>query len=306
MLDLSVIIISYNTKALLLECLRSMKKYTKNVTYEVIIVDNNSSDGSQNIDKEEKIIKNLKIIKNKENLGFAKANNQAINLCQGKFVLLLNSDTVFSENTLGKMVEWYGKHPSIGVASCTLKNPDGTIQATGGSFPSIFKVFLWSTFLDDLPFITDIFGSFHPHTPGFFTKSTYYLKDHEQDWVTGAFFMIRKEVIEKVGLLNEDFFMYVEELEYCFRVKKIGWKVCYTTSTSITHIGRASGTSLNAILGEYKGLILFYNKHKSKFERLVLMLLLKWSAIFRFILFSILNDKKGTRDVYLKALAYSA
>ena len=303
MMDLSIVIISYNTEKLLLSCLRSIADYTTCIKYEVIIVDNASSDGSQNIKDHAKFVKNLKVIKNKENLGFAKANNQGIKIAQGRYVLLLNSDTYLQENTLGKMVDWMDKYPEVGVTTCTLLNPDGSIQASGGSSPSLFKVLLWSSFLDDFPLVADIFGSYHPHTPSFITRSGYYKKDHEQDWVTGAFFFIRREVVEKVGYLDEDFFMYVEDLEYCFRIKECGWKIFYTTTASITHIGGASGTSSDAILGEYKSLRLFYSKHKNFIEKALLELFIKWGAILRVVLFSVINSKKGVRDAYRRALA---
>lgn len=300
MIDLSIVITSFNTKDLLLGCINSITKYTKDIIYELIVVDNGSNDESVKTIEKLKA-ENIKVIKNKENLGFAKANNQGIEKARGRYILLLNSDTKLVENSLSKMVDWMDKHKDVGISSCMLINPDGSIQATGGSFPSIFKVFLWSTFLDDLPFIADIFGSYHPHAQNFLAKSNYYKSEHQQDWITGAFFFIRREAIEKTGLLDESFFMYVEELELCFRVKKFGWKIYYTTVAKIIHIGGGSGSTANSIIREFNNLKLFYKKHKSFLSQIILRILLKWAALSRLVMFGTLKSKKNAREAYAEA-----
>ena len=308
MIDLSIIIVSYNTKKLTVNCLGSIRRFVKRISYEVIIVDNGSTDGSVEALKDLRFKQSLalraknydlKIIANKENRGFAAANNQGIKIAQGRYILLLNSDTKLLENAFYEMVSWMDSNPRVGIATCQLINPDGSVQATGGYFPTLDRLFLWATFLDDLPVVTEIVGSFHPHTPSFWTRSKFYIKERELDWVTGAFFLIRKEVAKDVGILDEDFFMYVEELEYCLRAKKKGWKVFFVPKSRVIHYGGASGTREGPILGEYRGLKILYSKHYPSllvFLRFFLLL----ASFVRILVFAIMNPRKAS--LYVKTL----
>lgn len=306
---LSIVIVNFNTKELLKNCVQSIKKHTKGVIHEIIVVDNGSTDGSAEFLENES---SVKTIFNKDNVGFAKANNQGIKRATGRYVLLLNSDTELKGNSLGAMVNWMDKHPKVGIATCKLLNPDGTVQATGGYFPSLLRIFLWATFLDDLPPIASIFGSYHPHTSKF--GGSFYNSEHPQDWVTGAFFFFRRELIEKVGYLDEEFFMYVEEVDYCMRVKKQGWDIWYAPQTAIIHFGGGSEDSQavtsgeglireGAVLGEFKGLKKFYRKHYPLLQYPLLILLLKLAAILRILVFGILGRQGLAWRTYGKALA---
>lgn len=294
MIDVSIIIVSFNTKEFLESCLRSLKKHTTGIDYEVIVVDNNSTDGS--VEKIKDTNQNSKIIQNKKNLGFAKANNQGIKKSQGRYVLLLNQDTQFVENSLNKMGTWMDTHQEIGIVSCRLVNADKSTQATGGSFPTFGRVFLWASFLDDLPFVRSIFGSYHPHAGRYFDK------EHQQDWVTGAFMLIRRQVINKIGYLDEDFFMYGEDVEYCLRAKKAGLQVWYTPITQIIHLG--SKISERSIVGEFTALPKIYQKHFSAWQYPLLLFFLKVGAFLRIIFFGI-RAKKEEVKVYVQALAVS-
>ncbi len=140
MLDLSIAIISFNTKKLTLDCIHSVLRYTKGIDYEIIVIDNDSQDGSVEAVKG---LERTKVIANKDNRGFAKANNQAFRVSSGRYFLLLNTDTVVNDNVLGEMVAWMDEHSKAGIASCALKNKDGSQQGTGGYFPTLFKVFAW-------------------------------------------------------------------------------------------------------------------------------------------------------------------
>lgn len=307
MIDVSVVVVSFNTKELLLECLASVKKHTKRVSYEVIVVDNASTDGTVKAIKD---IRDVQLIRNKKNVGFAKANNQGIKKTKGRYVLLLNSDTALREDSLTKMVMWMDDHKKVGIATCKLVNPDGSTQATGGSFPNLLRVFLWATFLDDLPFVSGLFGSFHPHVSrGVFEK------EHRQDWVTGAFLLVRKEILEKIGALDEEFFMYVEEVDFCFRAKRAGWQVWYVPATQIVHESgaSASGSTITflegvrgregSVLGEFKGLKKFYKKHYPAWQFPALSFLLRLAAFLRIIVFGIFGRQKEAWKIYAKALA---
>lgn len=302
-LDLSVIIINYNTKKITADCIRSIVKNTKGVDYEIIVVDNASTDRSVEVlENLKKKISNLKLIRNKENRGFGSGNNQGIKIAKGEFILLLNTDTIIHNNILSEMVEWMRKNKKVGVASCALKNPDGSLQGTGGHFPDLFRVFAWMFFLEDIPLLDTLIKPFHPiHGQSPFYKGTgQFTKRREQDWVTGAYLLTRRKVIEQVGYFDEDYFMYTEEVDYCYRVKKAGWKVWYLPAWSITHLGGASSTAEFPILSEYKGMKLFYKKNKPSWQLAVLRLFLKGGAVARVALFGVLKGKEAAKT-YVKA-----
>lgn len=298
MKDLSIVIVSYNTKKLLASCLESLVDQTREISYEVIVVDNGSTDGTvEELKKQKKENKNLTAIFNKQNVGFAKANNQGIKRAEGRFILLLNSDTKFTKNTLLSMVLFMEKKEKAGVATCKLVNPDGTLQPTGGNFPDLLRVLLWATLLDDIPGISLILGSYHPHAFGLWYKG-----ERQVDWVTGAFLLARKEVFDKQGGLDEDFFMYGEDVEFCLRTKKAGWQVWHNPKTSIVHLGGASSeTRAPAILGEFRGLKKLYQKHYPAWQLGVLRLFLALGALVRIPLFAIISRQKA--KIYVEALA---
>ena len=285
-MDLSVIIVSYNTKELLRNCLESVFAQTKGINYEVIIVDNNSIDGSVRMVKKLKT-KNqklkIKLIENKENLGFAKANNQALRQAQGEYVLLLNSDTVLKGNPLLKLIRFAQKHPKAGVIGCKLLNADGTPQPSVAPFFTLPWTFLW--------FLTG--DRFLYSSPS---------KSSQVDWVMGAALMVKKEAIDKVGLLDEKFFMYMEEVEWCYRIKKAGWQIWFYPEAKIFHLVRGSSPEgkQRAILGIYKGLIYFYQKHFAPWQLIVLKLLLRIKAVGAWLI-GILTNNHYLKETYAKA-----
>ena len=222
MINLSIVIVSYNTKKLLGECLKTVIRYTKGIEYEIIVVDNASTDGSRQIVKKLSKRKKIILIENSKNLGFGQANNVGIKRSCGKYILLLNSDTEIKNNVLGEMVEWMNDNSNVGVATCALKYPDGKVQATGGYFPYLLKVFFWMLFIDDIPILDRVIKPFHPmhgNLP-FLKGDRFYAREREIDWVTGAFMFVRKEVFDKVGGFDKDYFMYTEETDLCYLVKK--------------------------------------------------------------------------------------
>jgi GT2 family glycosyltransferase len=261
MKDLSIIIISYNTKDLTLGCIRSIIDTVKKTSYEIIVVDNASTD--QSVDAIEKLkLSSIKVFRNKKNLGFGKANNVGLKQAKGRCVLFLNSDTLVLENTLDSMVAWMDVNPDVGISSCALENTDKTLQGTGGYFPTLFRVFAWMTFIDDLPVIDNLIRPFHPtHPHSFMGKNLkFYEKEIELDWLTGAFMLVRREVVEKIGGFDEDYFMYTEDTDLCFRAKRAGWRVFYLPKWRIIHFGGASSTREFPLIMEYEGVKLFYKK----------------------------------------------
>lgn len=300
MLELSIAIISFNTKKLTLDCIHSVLRYTKGIEFEIIVVDNNSQDGSV---EAVRTLPRTKVIANKDNRGFAKANNQAFRVSKGKYFLLLNTDTVVHDNVLGEMVAWMDEHPKAGMASSALKNKDGSEQGTGGYFPTLFRVFAWMFFLEDLPVISTFIKPFHPmHAQSpFYKGEKFYKTEKEMDWLTGAFLMTRGSVYKEVGGLDEGYFMYTEEVDMCFKAKKKGWQVWYLPKWSITHYGGASGTSEHSTLSEYKGIKIFYSKHMPKWQLPFVRLFLKLGAFLRMIIWGIIKGP-AVAKIYAKAI----
>ena len=302
MIDLSVILVSYNTAKLSRESIESFVKWTKGISYEFIVVDNASKDKSVEIFKEFSCRLPLKLIKNTTNVGFGKANNQGMKMANGRYILLLNSDTKTESNVLGEMVLWMDKHPRVGVSTCCLKNRDGSLQGTGGYFPTVGKVFAWMFFLEDIPVLAKIIKPYHPmhpHSPLYEGKE-FFKVSQQRDWVTGAFFLLRKETYEDVGSFDEDYFMYVEEVDYCFRVKKKDWQVWYLPKWSIIHYGGEGTITEFPLLSEYKGIKIFYKKHMPKWQHPVVKFLLKSGALLRIPIFGILKGKE-VAAIYAKA-----
>lgn len=273
-LDLSIVIVNFNTSDLTKQCIDSVVKYTDGIKYEIIVVDNGS--------REKFTYSKVQVIKNKENFGFAKANNQGIAIAKGKFILLLNSDTIVNSNAITKMVEWMEAHKKIGISSCNLLNEDGSIQGTGGHFPTLFKVFCWMFFIDDIPFVDSIIGPFHPsHQKSFYKGTNFYSKERDLDWVTGAFMLIKKEVVDSVGLLDEEYFMYMEDVDYCFRAKRKGYGVYFLPKYEIVHLGGKSSNKEFPITSEISVLKMFYKKHYPTWKYPILRIFLKGGMAIR-------------------------
>lgn len=301
-MDLSIVIVNFKTPELIRTCIKSINENLKGTDAELIIVDNASDDQSFKDLKEIKSKIPIKLIQNRENMGFAKANNQGIKIAKGDYILLLNSDTIVEENIFSEMISWMRNRSDVGIVSCALKNKDGSLQGTGGSFPTLFKVFAWMFFLEDIPFLDYLIGPFHPmHSSSpFYKGESQFVKEREKDWVTGAFFLLKKDVIEKVGYFDEDYFMYTEEVDFCFRAKKKGWRVWYLPKWSIIHLGGASSTSEFAIINEYKGVKTYYQKHMPAWQMPFLRIFLKGGAALRILLFGILKGGK-VANIYVKA-----
>jgi GT2 family glycosyltransferase len=289
MIDLSIIIVSFNTKKLTKACIESVVKNTKKIRYELIVVDNGSADDSVTVVKNSKFqIPNSKLvmIENKKNLGFGKANNQGMKIAKGKYILLLNSDTLVENNVLGGMVVWMNQNPKVGIASC--------------DFPTLMRVFSWMV-IQDIPLVDKLIKPFHPlHHRSFWKSAKFYEKKKELDWVTGAFLLLRRQVYEQVGFFDKDYFMYTEETDYCFRAKKKGWKVYYLPEWSIKHIGGASGKSWSHVISEYEGVKLFYKKHYPKWQYPLLRILLKIGSLGRIVVHGFLDGREAMK-IYAKA-----
>ena len=256
-LTLSIIILNWNTCALLRDCLRALGALPPD--WELIIVDNASTDGSA--DMVARDFPAVQLIRNPENLGFARANNQGLCLSQRQYVLLLNSDTVVKPGALTALVRFMDEHPKAGVVSPRLLCPDGAPQpyAFGGD-PTLW--YLLRRGVNQL--------LFHRYLHDWATGLV-----QEVDWVSGACMLVRREAIEQVGLLDENMFMYFEDNDWCLRMRKAGWKVYYNPQVEITHIGGQSlAKNPKARKAYYSSLRYFYARHYSPVSRFLLDLFL--------------------------------
>jgi GT2 family glycosyltransferase len=300
-MDISIIIISFNTRKYTKECIELVLRNTRGVNFEIIVVDNASEDGScEYLSKLAARNRKIELVKNSENVGFAKANNLGTQKAKGKYVLFLNSDTLIKNNLLLEMIGWMEENPKVGIATCALKNTDGSLQGTGGYFPTLLRVFSWMV-IQDLPLVDRLIRPFHPMKDKMSRAGEdFYKKGQEVDWVTGAFMLVRRGVFDGGIKWDGEYFMYTEDTDFCFQVKKAGWKVYYLPKWSITHIGGASSTKEYSVLKEFDGVKLFYKKHYPRWQYPILRGLLKIGALGRMVLFGILEGKRSALT-YAKA-----
>lgn len=297
-LDLSIITISFNTREILTDCINSVIKNTKGISYEILVVDNDSKDGSlERIKELEKKYPQVKLIDAKANLGFGKANNLGAKVAKGEYLLLLNSDTIIFDNAIAESLESLKKDPHVGVFSCKLLNADKSIQASGGHFPTLGNVFAWQFFIDDLPIIGKTIKSFHPQLGS-------YNGNREMDWITGAFMLIPKKVYDKVGGFDENIFMYTEEMELCYRLRKLGYKTVYHHQPAIIHLGGASGGSVFALTSEVKYMLYFWKKHKPAWQLPLIKAFFFIGSLLRLLIFGIIKGDEKARRAYTQALGF--
>ena len=284
-IDLSIIIVNFgNTKNYTKKCLDSLEKAVKKINTEIIVVDNISRDGTLQMIKKD--YPEVIYIRKEKAYGFGANNNFGIKVAIGRYVLFLNNDTeIIDKNIFSEMIEWMDKNPQVAVSSSGLLDPDKkTIQASGGAFPNLFRVIAWMTFLNN---------SYHHNL-------NYYNKAHNQDWVTGAFYMVRKEVLDKVRYFDEDYDAYVEEVDLSYRIKKLGYEISYLPNWKIVHYGGISYGSEKALIYEMKNLKLFYKKHYPKWQLPILNIIIKFGCLLRIIIFGLINPKLS--KIYAKAI----
>lgn len=299
-LDLSIIILSFNTKNITDECLRRLKlgvcsceKILKN-EIEVIVVDNASSDGSV-----EMIKKNhpwVILIESRINTGFSKGNNLGFKKTTKPFILFLNSDVYIEVDTLTESLKYFQKNPNCSVLGPRLVFGDGSFQPSAGNLPTPLNITAWILGLSLIPGLNRI-SPFHPNYEEFFGR------DREVGWVTGAFFMMKKEVIEEIGGFDENIFMYLEEIEFCKRIKNAKFQIWYAPEIKATHLAGASSKfdPTLAFINELKGLRYYLRKYYSDFYGIVKIFLIL-GLIFRIVAFALLGKTKRAR-AYMKGLS---
>ncbi len=254
-MDLSVVIVNYQTFELTRNTINSIFEYSYPFSYEILVVDNASSDDS--LSKLQDYFKDkVTFIASKENNGFAAGNNQALRIAKGRYVLLLNSDTIVWENTLEDIYNYMEEHTDVGASGCRVLLENGDLdKACKRSFPNVKNSF---------------FRLFHIPTNS--KDDNYNLDDlpddeiYEIDCLTGAFMFMRAEALNEAGLLDETFFMYGEDIDLCYRIKKAGWKIIYYGESKITHLkGASSKKQKNKLIYEfYRAMYIYYKKHHAK------------------------------------------
>ena len=276
MTKLSVIIVSWNTAEITCNCIRSIYEQTYDISFEIIVVDNASSDNSVQAIKTD--FPNVILVENKTNAGFGKANNQGMNLARGKYLLLLNSDTIVLKNALGKVVSFADTNPDAGVIGCRVLNSDRTLQNTCYMFPSIINWLLFTSGLYKVFSKNKFFGK---------EQMSWWNRDdvREVDVVTGCFMLLPIEVFKQTGGFDERFFMYCEETDWCWRIKQAGWKCLFTPEAEIIHLGGASAAKYGAKRAKIKddSTIKFMFKHWSKGKALTGLLMMILFYVSRLI-----------------------
>ena len=260
MSDLSIIIVNWNTKELLIQCLNSLRPTSKRLEMEIFVVDNGSTDGSEEAVKAAFPVVNL--IENQMNLGFARANNQAIRLSTGEYILLLNPDTQVKEGAIETLKAFMENHPEAGVVGAQLLNRDGSKQNSIANFPSL------ATELTNKSLLRWFFPD---RFPG---KEQTYSEPIEVDSVIGACMMVRREAMEQVGLLDEDYFLFLEETDWCYRIRRAGWKIYHHPQAEVYHFqGKSAEKEKKRAKAEYyRSRYHFFKKNRGRWEWFVLLI----------------------------------
>lgn len=266
-MDISVIIVNWNTRDLLIECLRSLDAQKGNFRKEVIVVDNGSSDGSQEAVRA--TFPQVQIIENNANLGFAKANNIGMKASKGRFICLINSDVKVLDGCLEKLVCYMDQDTSTGISGPKILWPDMTLQDSCRKFPNLWNNICDFLHLNRLFPKSDIFSGEHMM---FFDHMTI----RNVEGLVGCFLMIRKEALEQVGLFDEQFFIYSEETDLCKRFFDNHWKIKFFPDAQAIHYGRKSSSqdALRFSFEQLKSKIQYWEKHHNRISVIIILLLL--------------------------------
>ena len=249
-MDISIIIVNWNARDLLQSCLQSIYKTIRDISYEIICVDNASQDGSVAMLQEK--YPDVRLIQNEENRGFGAANNQALHVMSGRYALLLNSDTVLTENAVRELFTFMEAHSDAAMVCGQLLNADGSKQNSVASFPSLLTLLTNTSLLEYL---------FPNHYP---SKRYNHDQPIEVDSCIGACFLVRGRAIEDVGMLDERYFFFFEETDWAYQMKKAGWRVYHVPTAFIYHFqGQSIGRDIQSRIEFYRSRYQFFRKWKS-------------------------------------------
>lgn len=289
LIDLSIIIISYNTSALLRECLNSIFKTIKDIAFEVFVVDNNSSDDSVEMIKNN--FPSIKLIENKKNEGFPNANNHAIGLAKGEHVLFINPDTIVLPQAINRMVNCLKLNEYVGAVGPMILDRDNQIIPTcGRNFPTIMSVFWRVAGLEALLPKSKIFGRYY---------MTYW--DHMStcnvECLTGACMMVRKNILDKCKGFVE--IMYAEDIDLCYRIGRDGWNIRYLPESKIIHYAKQSSKKVSnfwAVAADERGLIWFFRKHRGITSSVIVKSIFLTHHIIRLLMWKMMPSFSGAEQ----------
>jgi GT2 family glycosyltransferase len=253
--DLSICVVNYKAGHVLEDCLKSIYQNTYSIQFEIMVVDNNSQDGT--VEAVTNHFPKIHLIINEKNVGFSRANNQALRASKGKYILWLNPDTVLLPNALDTLVEFMTSCPEVGIVGPKVLNSDGTLQGQcRRGLPTPWAIFCYLSGLSKL----------FPKNKRFAQYLMTYRDEnvsHEVNAVSGSCLMVRREVMDQIGLLDEDYFMYGEDLDYCLRAKQAGWKVYYVPQAQVIHYGGAASKKrpFRATYEFHRAMWVYYRKH---------------------------------------------
>ncbi|WP_417462990.1 glycosyltransferase family 2 protein [Kordiimonas sp.] len=280
---MSIIIVNWNTRALLSDCIRSIQRETS-ISYEVIVIDNFSSDGSVEWLRDK--FPDVYVIENNENKGFASANNQGIEIARGNHVLLLNPDTVILENAIDRMVSWLSDKPDVGCVGCQVWETEADIQITCFADPRPINLAIVTFGLMRLADWFPVLGR-----PWY--RNWDRCSERDVDVVSGMFMLVPRPVLECVGPLDSSFFVYAEEADWCRRIRKAGWRCVFTPEARILHLDGGSKSTAQIKSRMYvqmqKSHLIYARKHDGRFGHALVKALFILSAFLRFGLFGLLR-----------------
>lgn len=290
-MDISIIIVNYNVKHFILKCLKTIySTIDPLLKFEVIVIDNASTDGS--IEAIQKGFPDCKLIPNSDNVGFSEANNQGIRVSNGDYIMLLNPDTELKNSSFSKMIKYLENNPNISILAPKLLNTDGSLQISCWKFPDVKNIILESLFM---------------HT--FFKLNRYSMTNFnsvfEVDFAIGACLMFRKELIDQIGLLDPDLF-WMEDVDFCYRAKSIGKIIYYPESIVIHHSGKSLKKNYNiAISNQIISKLKYLKKHFSGFNFILGALFSIFHVLSRLIIFTIISPFQNTYKLKFKAYLYT-
>jgi GT2 family glycosyltransferase len=284
-ISISIIIVNWNSFDFLKQCINSIYEYIEDLNYEIIIIDNASTDRSTELI--EKYFPNVILIKNTENLGFARANNIGISLSRGEFLFFINSDILLFDKIFKRILKHMNDNPSIGLLGPKILNPDHSLQLSARKFPNFFANMSRVFALDRIfPSI-----NFHSHN-----------KIEEVDILSGCFWVARKKAIDDIGALDDQFFIYGEDKDWSTRFKNGGWKVLYFPTVEVIHFGGRSSSNapIKFYLEMQKANLLFWRKHFGRFTYIWVIFTSILHQSIRFTSYSLLNIIRSKKSkVYL-------
>ena len=258
--DVTAIIVNYNTKALLRPCVDALRAGAADVRLQIVIVDNGSRDGSVDVLRSE--FADCELLINRDNVGFGRANNQALALARGRHLLLLNTDAFVAADSVAQTVRYLDEHPACALLGVRLVGRDGALQPSCRYFPTPWNEFLLRAGL----------ARFFPATRMIDDLAWDHASPRECDWVPGCYYLVRKSVVDELGLFDPRFFLYYEEVDHCRTVKAAGWQVVYYPHTTVIHLGgesartdseiTASGRQISAL--QIESSLLYHRKHHGR------------------------------------------